>query len=73
MAITSPAQQFAILTQIGRQENDMSKITQTTQASFTRLVTRFADGADVDRRDTLRRTEWRPSRWPDSNVSTPGR
>ncbi len=51
----------------------MSKTIQTTHTGFTRFLSRFGRSIDIDRRDTLHRTEWRPSRWPDTDVSTRGR
>lgn len=57
----------------GPQENIMSKTIQTTHTGFTRFLSRFGRSIDIDRRDTLHRTEWRPSRWPDTDVSTRGR
>jgi hypothetical protein len=50
----------------------MTKIMQTTQSGFMRVLTHFARGIDFDRRDTFHCTEWRPSRWPDTDASTRG-
>jgi hypothetical protein len=50
----------------------MSKIMQTTQTGFARILANFAHSIDIDRRDTFRSTEWRPSRWPETDVSSRG-
>jgi hypothetical protein len=50
----------------------MSMIVQKTQTSLARFLTQLARGIDVDRRDALRRTEWRPGRWAECDMSSRG-
>jgi len=56
----------------GPQGSLMSKIRQTAQTGFARILADFAHSIDLDRRDTFSSTEWRPSRWPETDVSSRG-
>jgi hypothetical protein len=50
----------------------MSRIMQTTQTGLARFFSQLARSIDVDRRDALHSTEWRPSRWAECDVSSKG-